>query len=193
MAAIESTMLELGTKAPDFTLKNAVDGTEVSLSEYERAKGLLVIFMSNHCPFVKHVRQGIIDVTKEYQEKGVEPVAIMSNNVESHPDDHPDRMKEEAEKYGYPFPYLYDENQEVAKAYQAACTPDFFLFDKQFKLFYRGQLDDARPGNNKPVNGRDLRNALNRLLDGKQAPEVQKPSMGCNIKWKPGNEPDYFS
>jgi len=193
MAAIESTMLELGTIAPDFTLKNAVDGTEVSLSEYERAKGLLVIFMSNHCPFVKHVRQGIIDVTKEYQEKGVEPVAIMSNNVESHPDDHPDRMKEEAEKYDYPFPYLYDETQEVAKAYKAACTPDFFLFDRQFKLFYRGQLDDARPGNNKPVNGRDLRNALNRLLDGKQAPETQKPSMGCNIKWKPGNEPDYFS
>ena len=193
MAAIESTMLELGTIAPDFTLKNAVDGTEVSLSEYERAKGLLVIFMSNHCPFVKHVRQGIIEVTKEYQEKGVEPVAVMSNNVESHPDDHPERMKEEAEKYDYPFPYLYDETQEVAKAYKAACTPDFFLFDRQFKLFYRGQLDDARPGNNKPVNGRDLRNALNRLLDGKQAPETQKPSMGCNIKWKPGNEPDYFS
>jgi len=193
MAAIESTMLELGTKAPDFTLKNAVDGREVSLTEYERAKGLLVIFMSNHCPFVKHVRQGIIDVTKEYQEKGVEPVAIMANNVESHPDDHPDRMKEEAEKFDYPFPYLYDETQEVAKAYKAACTPDFFLFDKGFKLFYRGQLDDSRPGNNKPVNGRDLRNALNRLLDGKEAPEVQKPSMGCNIKWIPGNEPDYFS
>lgn len=193
MAAVESIMLELGTKAPDFNLKNALDGSEVSLSDFRGAKGVLVIFMSNHCPFVKHVRQGIIDVAKEYQEKGVEPVAIMSNDVKSHPDDHPDRMKEECEKYNYPFPYLHDQTQEVAKAYKAACTPDFFLFDKNFKLFYRGQLDDARPGNNKPVNGMDLRIALNKLLDGKEAPEVQKPSMGCNIKWKPGNKPDYFS
>ena len=192
MAAVESTMLELGTKAPNFELPNVVTGKKVSLSDFGDVSGLLVIFMCNHCPFVKHVRQGIVQLAGDYKEKGIETVAIMSNDVSTHPGDHPDKMKEEAVKFDYPFPYLYDESQEVAKAYKAACTPDFFLFDDNLELYYRGQLDDARPGNDEPVNGKDLRNAMDRMLKGEEPPQIQKPSMGCNIKWKAGNEPDYF-
>jgi len=190
MAAVTSTMLPLGTPAPDFRLPN-VDGTIVTLKEFEKAPALLVIFMCNHCPFVKHIREGLLRLVKEYQAKGVAIVGINSNDVQNYPDDSPDKMAQEAKTYGYTFPYLYDESQETAKAYHAACTPDFFLFDRERKLVYRGQMDDSRPKNSLPVTGKDLRNALDAMPADKPAAE-QKPSNGCNIKWKPGNEPEYF-
>lgn len=149
--------------------------------------------MCNHCPYVRHVREGLLLVIKEYQKKGVAIVGINSNDAKAYPDDAPDKMLEDALKFGYSFPYLYDKTQEVAKAYHAACTPDFFLFDKDKKLFYRGQMDDSRPGNGVPVTGKDLRFALDALLAGQPLFSAQKPSLGCNIKWKPGNEPGYFS
>lgn len=191
--ATESAMLELGTKAPEFELPDVVSGREVSLNDFQDKKALLVMFICNHCPYVKHLKQALVDYANDYMSKGLGIVAISSNNVETHPGDHPDKMKENAETYGYPFPYLFDESQEVAKAYKAACTPDFYLFDGERKLVYRGQFDDSRPNNNKPATGRDLRRATDQVLEGRPVTVEQIPSIGCNIKWKPGNEPDYFA
>ena len=186
-----STMLPLGTKAPDFSLPN-VDGTTVSLADFADAKALLVIFMCNHCPYVKHVADELAALASEYQTRGVAVVGVNSNDVEHYPEDSPEKMAQEAKHRGYTFPYLYDESQEVAKVYRAACTPDFFLFDGQQRLVYRGQLDDSRPGNDLPITGADLRAAINAVLTGTPMPEDQKPSIGCNIKWRPGGEPEYF-
>jgi thiol-disulfide isomerase/thioredoxin len=190
MSATPSTMTPLETLAPSFKLRDAY-GLIVSSDKFLRMP-LLVIFMCNHCPYVRHVREGLLLVIKEYQKKGVAVVGINSNDAKAYSDDAPDKMLEDALKFGYSFPYLYDKTQEVAKAYHAACTPDFFLFDKDKKLFYRGQMDDSRPGNGVPVTGKDLRFALDALLAGQPLFSAQKPSLGCNIKWKPGNEPDYF-
>lgn len=192
MALTPSTMLPLGTFAPKFSLPDT-SGKTVSIDELKDAPALLVMFICNHCPFVKHIRGGLAQLVKDYQAKGVAAVGISSNDVKSHPDDSPAKMALEAKDAGYTFPYLFDETQAVAKAYRAACTPDFFLFDRARKLVYRGQLDDSRPGNGLPVTGKDLRAALDAVLAGKSAPAEQKPSIGCNIKWKPGNEPEYFA
>lgn len=192
MVRTASTMLPLGTKAPDFSLPN-VDGSTVSLSEFGGKPALLVIFMCNHCPFVKHLAEGIAEFAKEYQAKGLGVTGISSNDVQAYPDDTPEKMAQEAKQHGYTFPYLYDESQEVAKKYKAACTPDFFLFDSDRKLVYRGQFDDSRPDSGIPVTGDDLRAACDLVLQGNPVPEQQKPSVGCNIKWKPGNEPEYFT
>lgn len=190
MVKTASTMKKLGSPAPDFKLVN-VDGRIVGLNEFQ-TKPLLVMFMCNHCPFVKHVADGLTKLANDYLPKGVAIVGINSNDATAHPHDSPEQMIHEAELRGYPFPYLFDETQEVAKAYGAACTPDFFLYDKNHQLVYRGQLDASRPGNNIPVTGSDLRAALDALLAGKPAPEKQTPSIGCNIKWKSGNEPQYY-
>ena len=184
-------MLPLGTTAPDFKLPDT-NGKTVSLSDFKNAPALLVLFICNHCPYVKHIRTGLAQLAKEYTAKGAAIVAISSNDVTTHPDDSPAKMKEEVKSAGYIFPYLYDESQAVAKAYRAACTPDIYLFDKDRKLAYRGQMDDSRPGNGIPVTGKDLREALDAVLAGKPVSPNQKASMGCNIKWKAGNEPDYF-
>jgi len=192
MSAVNSTMLELGTKAPKFSLPDTVTGKEITLKDYRGNRALVVMFISNHCPYVKNIKEGLVEYAKDYLPKGVAIVAICSNDVEKYPDDSPQKMKEEAAKYGYPFPYLYDETQEVAKAYRAACTPDIFLFDEKHELAYRGQFDDSRPGNNKPVTGKDLRDATDKVLAGEEVQEDQIPSIGCNIKWKKGNEPEYF-
>jgi len=193
MSLTPSTMLEIGTKAPHFSLPDANgDGETVTLDDVSDGKALLVMFICNHCPFVKHVNEELVKLANDYKDKGLNTVAISSNNIETHPDDRPELMKEVAEDLNYPFPYLYDETQEVAKAYKAACTPDFFLFDENLKLAYRGQLDDSRPGNDKPVTGKDLRAAIDDVLAGNEVTAKQKPSAGCNIKWKPGNEPDYY-
>jgi peroxiredoxin len=186
-------MLPLGTRAPEFSLTNVADGKKVSLADYAGKPGLLVMFICNHCPFVKHLQAGLAQFGKDYQAKGLGIVALSSNDVATHPDDSPDKMKAEAKAAGYPFPYLYDETQEVAEAYKAACTPDFFLFDKHQALVYRGQFDDSRPGNGRPVTGADLRAAADLVLAGKPVPAEQRPSIGCNIKWKPGREPEYFT
>lgn len=191
MALTPSTMLPLGTPAPDFRLPDT-QGRIVSLSDFKDCPALLVIFMCNHCPYVQHIRAGLAQLARDYIPRGVGIVGINANDVERYPEDSPAKMAEEVKKAGYIFPYLFDETQEVAKAYRAACTPDFFLFDRDRRLVYRGQFDDSRPGNGIPVTGRDLRAALDALLAGKPVPANQKPSMGCNIKWKPGNEPDYF-
>jgi peroxiredoxin len=191
MAATASTMLSLGTKAPDFKLPDT-KGNIISLSDFEAVPALLVIFMCNHCPYVKHILDGMIELIKEYQDKGVAVVGINSNDVADFPEDAPERMAGLAKQKGFTFPYLFDETQQVAKAYHAACTPDFFLFDKDHKLFYRGQMDGSRPGNGVDVTGADLSAAIDALLQNKQPPAEQKPSLGCNIKWKSGNEPDYF-
>jgi peroxiredoxin len=190
MVAVNSTMLPLGTAAPDFSLPDT-DGNAVTLANFQ-GRPLLVMFICNHCPFVKHIRGELARLGRDYQSRGVAIVAISSNDVSGYPADSPENMKQEAKAAGYSFPYLYDESQAVAKAYRAACTPDFFLFDKDHRLVYRGQLDDSRPGNNIPVTGKDLRAALDAVLAGNPVPPNQKPSIGCNIKWKPGNEPDYF-
>jgi len=190
MVATASTMLPLGTSAPDFRLPDT-EGNMVSLSDFKQAPALLVIFMCNHCPFVKHILSNLVALAKEYQEKGVAIVGINSNDVDSFPQDRPEMMAQNAKEAGFTFPYLYDATQEVAKAYRAACTPDFFLFDADRKLVYRGQMDDSRPGNNVPVTGADLRAALDAVLEGGPVSADQKPSMGCNIKWEPGREPDY--
>jgi peroxiredoxin len=184
-------MLPLGTAAPDFSLPD-VEGKSVSLSDFEKGKPLLVVFMCNHCPYVKHIQRDFAALVAEYQKKGVNVVGINANDAQNYPEDSPENMARDSRKLGYTFDYLYDESQEVAKAYRAACTPDFFLFDANRTLFYRGQMDASRPGNDIPITGNDLRDALERVLAGKDAPEVQRPSMGCNIKWKAGNEPDYF-
>ena len=191
MALTPSTMLALGTKAPDFKLQN-VDGRQVSLADFKGAPALLVMFICNHCPFVKHVAAALAELGREYQAKGAAVVAISSNNPVTHPADSPEQMVHEAEKRGYTFPYLFDETQDVAKVYRAACTPDFYVFDKDQKLVYRGQMDDSRPDSGIPVTGKDLRAALDAVLAGKPVAEKQKPSIGCNIKWKAGSEPEYF-
>lgn len=192
MARTESTMLELGTPAPKFELPDPATGRTVSIDDFRGARALLVMFLCNHCPYVQHIRRRIASLVREYQDQGLEAVAINSNDVANYPDDAPAKMVEEVRTIGYTFPYLYDETQGVAKAYRAACTPDFFLFDRDRKLVYRGQFDDARPRNDVPVTGRDLAAAIGSALAGEPIPEDQKPSLGCNIKWKPGNEPDYF-
>jgi peroxiredoxin len=191
MSLTPSTMLPIGTAAPGFRLPDT-DGRTVSLDDFKDAKAFLVVFLCNHCPYVKHVGRELASLCKEYQAKGVAVAGISSNDVATHPDDSPAMMATEKAAVGYTFPYLYDESQAVAKAYQAACTPDFYVFDKTRKLVYRGQLDSSRPGNSTPVSGNDLRAALDAVLDGKAPADAQRPSMGCNIKWKRGNEPDYF-
>ena len=189
MAAVESQMLELGTEAPPFSLPDP-DGEVHSLRD--GADAYLVMFICNHCPFVKHVREELARIGRDYGDRNVAIYAINSNDVTTHPGDSPEKMKEEAARWGYAFPYLYDEGQDVAKAYRAACTPDFYVFDADRKLVYRGQLDDSRPSNDEPVDGRDVRAALDAVLSGKPVAKAQKASIGCNIKWRPGNEPDYF-
>jgi peroxiredoxin len=191
MVRTPSTMLPLGTQAPDFRLMN-VDGREVALSDFAGAPATLVMFICNHCPFVMHVADELAQLGREYMGRGVAVIAINSNDASQYPADSPERMVAEAENRGYTFPYLYDETQEVAHAYHAACTPDFFLFDRKKRLFYRGQLDDSRPDSGIPVTGRDLRLALDAVLAGEEPPQNQRASLGCNIKWKPGNEPEYF-
>lgn len=190
MAATESTMLALGTAAPDFSLPD-YNGRLHGLAEFTQAKGLVVAFICNHCPFVQHVRNEFARFAREYQVKGVAVVAIASNDLDTYPQDGPAGMQAEAEAAGYGFPYLLDATQAVAKVYQAACTPDFYLFDGGQKLFYRGQFDASRPGNNLPVTGADLRAAVDALLAGRLAAAEQLPSIGCSIKWKAGNEPVY--
>jgi peroxiredoxin len=185
-------MLPLGTSAPDFSLRDATTGRTVSLGDLDDKPVVLVMFISNHCPYVKHVAAELARVGSDYGAQGVGIVAIGSNDIENYPDDAPSRMVEFAAAHGFTFPYLYDETQEVALAYRAACTPDLYVFDTDRKLVYRGQLDGARPGNDVPVDGRDLRAALDAALDGAPVPEPQQPSAGCNIKWKAGNEPEYF-
>jgi len=192
MVRTPSTMLPLGTPAPEFSLPN-VDGHTVSLADVAGVQGTLVMFICNHCPFVKHVADQLAALGRDYAPRGVGIVAISSNDVATHPADSPEQMVHEAEQRGYVFPYLYDETQEVAHAYHAACTPDFFLFDGARTLVYRGQLDASRPGNGIPVTGADLRAALDAVLAGRPVATDQEPSLGCNIKWKPGNEPPYFS
>lgn len=188
MVLTPSTMLPLGTAAPDFALPDT-SGKTVRLADFKNAPALLVMFICNHCPYVKHIREGLAKLARDYQAKGVAIVGISSNDVSTHPDDSPEKMAIEVKSAGYVFPYLYDETQEVAHAYQAACTPDFFLFDASQKLVYRGQLDASRPGNGVPVTGADLRGALDAVLAKKPLAAEQKPSIGCNIKWKAGNEP----
>lgn len=185
-------MLELGTKAPSFSLMDTISGNKVALDTFEDGRGLLVIFISNHCPYVKLIKKELARYAYDYQEQGVNVVAICSNDVDNYPDDSPEKMKADAKLFDYKFPYLYDESQEVAKSYKAACTPDLFLFDHDLKLYYRGQFDASRPGNDINPTGKDLREATEKLLKGEQAPSNQIPSIGCNIKWKKGNEPGYF-
>jgi peroxiredoxin len=191
MARVPSTMLELGTPAPDFALPEPSTGNTVSLSDFS-GKPLVVMFICNHCPFVKLIAGKMAEVAVEFQQQGVGFVAINSNDVANYPDDSPEQMREFIDEYSVSFPYLFDDSQEVAKAYQAACTPDFYLFDAGHKLAYRGQFDAARPGNEQPVTGADLSDAIKALLGNLPLPQEQTPSLGCNIKWKQGNEPDYF-
>ncbi|MBF2057270.1 MAG: thioredoxin family protein [Cyanobacterium sp. T60_A2020_053] len=192
MARTPSTMLDLGTIAPDFSLPDAVSGKQISLTDFKDCQGLLVIFLSCHCPFVKHVRAEFARIAKDYLPKNIGIVGISPNNVEKYPDDAPEFLKAMAEEESFNFPVCYDETQEVAKAYRAACTPDYYLFDSNMKLVYRGQLDDSRPSLDIAVTGADMRRALDALLAGEEINPDQKPSLGCNIKWIPGNEPDYF-
>ena len=191
MAETPSTMAPLGMKAPAFRLPDVVSGRAVSLDDFKSAPALLVMFICNHCPYVKHVREHLAQLVREYQARGVAVVGISSNDALQFPDDGPEKMKQEARAAGYTFPYLYDEDQEVAKQYRAACTPDFFVFDKDRRLVYRGQMDDSRPSSGRPVTGKDLRAALDAVLAGRPVSADQKPSMGCNIKWKEKNAPEY--
>lgn len=184
MTRTASNMLPLGTKAPDFSLRDVITGNIYSLRDIQGTKGTVIMFICNHCPFVKHVNEEIVRLASDYRVLGFGFAAIMSNDIENYPADHPDNMQEVARKHQYSFPYLFDESQEVAWAYKAACTPDFYLFDDELKLIYRGQLDDSRPGNGIPVNGRDLREAMDAVLSNRKVSEIQKPSIGCNIKWK---------
>lgn len=193
MVKTASTMLPLGTHASDFVLKNVIDDKLVSLNDFEGRPGLLVMFLCNHCPFVKHLQAALAEFGQEYQPQGLGIVAINSNDVTAHPDDGPDKMKLLAQQAGYTFPYLFDSTQEVAQTYKAACTPDFFLFDKNQLLAYRGQFDSSRPGNGQPITGADLRATVDLVLAGEPVPAEQKPSIGCNIKWKSGKEPAYFT
>ncbi len=184
MARTETKPIELGFEAPDFTLPDPVSGGERSLADVKGEKGTVVFFICNHCPYVKHVQPELVRVARDYQPRGIGFVAINSNDVANYPDDSPERMKEVAEEWNYPFPYLFDETQEVARAYDAACTPDISVFDASLTCVYRGQLDDSRPRNDEPLNGKDLRAVLDALLEGLEVPKEQKPSVGCNIKWK---------
>lgn len=191
MARTPSTMLELGTPAPAFSLPEPATGKVVSLEDFAE-RPILIAFICNHCPYVIHIHERLVQLAQEYQQQGVAVVAINSNDVATYPDDSPEKMAEQAKTHAYSFPYLFDDSQAIAKAYQAACTPDLYLFDRHHKLFYRGQFDDSRPSNDEPVTGTDLRHALDRMLESMYPPAEQKPSLGCNIKWKEGNEPDYF-
>ncbi len=191
MALTESTMTDLGSTAPAFELPDVTSGKTVTLASFQADKALLVMFICNHCPFVKHVHEELARIGRDYASKPIGIVAVNANNVETHPDDAPDKMKATAAEWGLTFPYCYDEDQQTAKAYGAACTPDFFLFDSERRLVYRGQLDDSRPENDKPATGSDLRAAIDAILEGRSVSAGQKPSIGCNIKWKPGNEPSY--
>ncbi len=192
MVRTASVMLPLGTEAPDFQLPDP-SGRMIARDDFRGKKGLLVVFMCNHCPYVKHVAPELARIADEYQAKGIAVVGISSNDIANHPDDAPEKMKAEAEAQGYHFPYLFDESQKVAQAYHAACTPDFYLFDANFKLAYRGQMDETRPKQGLQPNGKDLRAALDAVLAGKAPSDAQRPSIGCNIKWKPGKEPQYFN
>ena len=184
MARTPSTDIPLGFKAPEFNLPDTVSGKTLSLAELASSKATVIIFMCNHCPYVLHVLDEIVSLATEYKAKGVSFIAISSNDVQNYPDDSPDKMKDLAIKMKFGFPYLYDESQEVAKAYDAACTPEFHIFNGDMSCVYRGQLDDARPGNEAPVTGRDVRDALDNVFAGRPVSEIQKPAMGCNIKWK---------
>jgi thiol-disulfide isomerase/thioredoxin len=192
MVKTASTMLPLGTTAPGWELPDVVSGNLFGLDSFADKRGLLVMFICRHCPYVVHVHEELARLGHDYQGTELGIVAISSNDAENYPDDTPDKLAEISQKWGFSFPFCYDETQEVAKAYTAACTPDFFLFDSKRKLVYRGQLDGSRPGNDIPVDGRDLRKAIDAVLADKEVPSTQRPSLGCNIKWKPDNEPSYF-
>lgn len=193
MVQTPSTMLPLGTRAPEFRLLEPATGKRRSLSEFKGAPATVIMFICNHCPFVIHVRDEITNLSRDYASKGVALIAINSNSQKSHPQDGPEPMAALVKQLGWTFPFLFDETQEVAKVYHAACTPDFYVFDGEQRLAYRGQLDDSRPSIGTPVTGRDLRAAIDAVLAGNPAPAEQRPSIGCNIKWEPGNEPDYFT
>jgi peroxiredoxin len=192
MARTASTMLELGTQAPDFQLPDVVSGNPISLATFAGKQAFLAMFICRHCPFVKHVQDELAKLGKDYADRNIGIVAISANDAVNYPDDGPDGLKTMAKELGFTFPLCYDESQETAKAYTAACTPDFFLFDADRKLVYRGQLDDSRPGNDTPVTGQDLRTAIDAVLNNQPVSTEQKPSIGCNIKWKAGNEPSYY-
>ena len=192
MVKTASTMLALGTIAPEFQLPDVVSSQTISLSTFSDSKALLVMFICQHCPFVIHVREELSKIGRDYSDRPLGIVAISANDVANYPNDSPEKLKQMAEEFNFNFPVCYDETQEVSKSYTAACTPDFFLFDADKKLVYRGQLDDSRPSNNALVTGKDLRRAIYLTLENKDIDLEQKPSIGCNIKWKPGNEPDYF-
>ena len=191
MALTPSTMLPLGTQAPNFQLPDVVFGKTISLDTFAGKQGLLVMFICRHCPFVKHVQAQLAQIGKDYADSNLGIVAISANDAANYPDDAPDKLKNMATELGFTFPFCYDKSQETAKAYTAACTPDFFLFDRDRKLVYRGQLDDSRPSNSQPVTGKDLRAAMDAVLAHSTVSPDQKPSIGCNIKWKPGNQPAY--
>lgn len=192
MTLTPSQMLSLGTKAPAFSLPDVVGGQTITLDTFAQKKALLVMFICRHCPYVKHVQDQITALGRDYQNKNLGIVAISTNDPSTYPEDAPESLGQQAKEQNFTFPYCFDETQETAKAYSAACTPDFFLFDNERKLVYRGQLDDARPGNNKPVTGQDLRAAIDAALAGESINPDQKPSTGCNIKWKVDNAPNYF-
>ena len=192
MVKTASTMLALGTAAPEFQLPDVVSGKTISLDTYKDSQALLVMFICQHCPFVKHVQNELSKIGRDYSQQPLGIVAISANDVANYPDDSPQKLKQMVEELNFNFPICYDESQEVSKAYTAACTPDFFLFDAERKLAYRGQLDDSRPSTDIPVTGRDLRKAIDLVLQGKTVDFTQKPSIGCNIKWRSGNEPEYF-
>ena len=192
MSLTPSTMLPLGTVAPDFKLPDVVSGKSVSLQDFASKKGLVVMFICQHCPYVKHIEKELTKLGKDYAAKDIAIVAISANDADNYPDDSPKELAKFAKAQGFVFPFLYDETQKVAQSYTAACTPDLFLFNKERKLVYRGQLDDSRPGNGKPVTGKDLRAAIDAVLADKPVTDDQRPATGCNIKWKPGNEPAYF-
>jgi peroxiredoxin len=191
MVLTPSTMLALGTQAPNFRLPDVISGEMISLETFKIKKALLVMFICRHCPFIKHIQQHLAQLGQDYLETNLGIVAISANDAEKYPDDAPDHLKEMAQDLGFTFPFCFDQSQAIAKAYSAACTPDFFLFDAQRHLVYRGQLDDSRPSNNLPVTGIDLRQAIASVLDDQPINPDQKPSIGCNIKWKPGNEPNF--
>ncbi|MEX2541679.1 MAG: thioredoxin family protein [Trueperaceae bacterium] len=192
MVDTSSTMMPLNSPAPQFSLIDVTGGQEVRSTDFEGSRGLLVMFLSRHCPFVKHVQRKVAELCNSYLDRGLGVVAICANDVERYPGDSPDNLREQAAELGFRFPYLHDESQECARAYRAACTPDFFLFDGRLRLTYRGQFDSSRPGNDIEVSGEDLNAAVDAVLAGRAGPADQRPSMGCNIKWKPGNEPEYF-
>jgi peroxiredoxin len=184
MVLTPSKMIPLGTTAPDFTLTDAINGKSLSLNEIRGPQATVIMFICNHCPFVKHIRTKLVEVANHYQKQGIAFIAINSNEIENYPEDAPEHMKKVAQRLGYPFPYLFDETQDVAKAYKATCTPDFFIFNHDLKCIYRGQFDDSRPNNNIGVTGKDLSRALDQILAGESVFKDQKPSLGCNIKWK---------